>query len=138
MRITTKLCMMVTYGHLLWWWTERLERLNWKSYDSIIMRSFEITWHTKIIVHSRRKCLWPTNLTGWGYTMTQWGASFHKVTRTFDNIHGLARSFEILDLLYLYYQKACGHQTWHGGDFLWEASTHKVTKPFENVATWVT
>ena len=30
----------------------------------------------------------------------------------------IARSGEKLDALYLYYNKAYGHQTWQGGDFL--------------------
>ena len=42
----------------------------------------------------------------------------------------------MLNLLYLNYNKACGHQTWHGGDLLWEASTIKVKQPFEYMVPW--
>ena len=45
------------------------------------------------------------------------------------------RSPEILDMLYFYYNKAYGHQTWQGGDLLLEASTHKVTQSFEHMVT---
>ena len=49
---------------------------------------------------------------------------------------GLARLCEILDLLYLCYNKSYGGQFWQCGDFLWEASTHQFTQLFEYVATW--
>ena len=48
---------------------------------------------------------------------------------------GLARSCETLDVLYLYYNKTYGFQTWQGGD-LWEASALKVSQPFKHVVTW--
>ena len=41
----------------------------------------------------------------------------------------------MLNLLYLYYNNAYGHQTWQGGDLLREASTIKVTQPFEHMVT---
>ena len=40
---------------------------------------------------------------------------------------------KILDLLYLYYNKAYDHQTLQNDDLLWEAITHKITEPFEHV-----
>ena len=43
------------------------------------------------------------------------------------------RSHEQLNLLYFYYHKAYGHQTWESGDLLWETFTHKFTNP---VNTW--
>ena len=58
----------------------------------------------------------------------EWGASFHKVTWPLDPA-------EKCDMLYLYYQKAYGHQTWQEGNLLWEASNHKVTQPFEHMVT---
>ena len=62
-------------------------------------------------------------------------ASFH-ITHTTIWSRGLARSCEMLNLLYLYYNNAYGHQTWQGGDLLREASTIKVTQPFEQMVTW--
>ena len=45
-------------------------------------------------------------------------------------------SHKLLDLLYIYYNKAYSQQTWQGGDLLWETTTHIVIQPFEHVVTW--
>ena len=52
----------------------------------------------------------------------------------FDHVVLLGQ-FEVLDLLYLYYHKIYGHQTWQGSDLPWEAYNHKVKKRFEHVVT---
>ena len=45
-------------------------------------------------------------------------------------------SHETVDLLYLCYNSAYGHQTWQDDDPLWEVSTYKVTQSFEEVIKW--
>ena len=77
------------------------------SHGYIITWSCKIMWQTKII-YSVPQYLWSPNLTGWVLTMR----SFFPLTHMTLWSRGLASLREIFDLLYLYYNKAYGHQTW--------------------------
>ena len=101
------------------------EGLPIKSHGYIITWSCEIIWQTKIIYP---QCLW---LPKFGrvdiYTEELPSINSHNALTTW--------SREILHLLYLYCNKAYGHQTWQGCDLLWETSTNKVTELFEHMVT---
>ena len=46
---------------------------------------------------------------------------------------GLLKSREVLDLLYLHYHNAHGHQTWQVCYIQWGTSLHKVWRLFDNI-----
>ena len=81
---------------------------------------------TKNIITPLTQCIWLPNLVGWWlrlrgfYSWRNW-------------LRGLVRSRDLLELFYLRYRSASGHQTYENGDLPRGTSTQRASWPFSHV-----
>ena len=136
--ITSRLCGKLktylhyhsTYDHQTWQGVSYLdELLSIKSYDTLIMWSFAITWQTKIIISP------PTTTVPMATKLGKMAVYLNGLLpiKSYDPL--IMWSCEITwpsKALCLHYDSAYGHQTWQAGDLPWGAFTH-VTLPVSDV-----
>ena len=148
--LATKLGRMVTYLDGL---------LPIKSHDPMIRWSFELTWHTKIIMSPITNCLWLPNVAGLWLNLRSsypcylglWSRGLarsrdklksqclhyhndytHQTWQDF-NLPCVGRSREKLKILYLHYHNFYSHKAWQDDDWPWESPIQNFTLPFDLV-----